>query len=160
MIKQTIALALLGVCLGLGVGAAADDGGAILGVWATERTENGNAHVEISKNGGKYRGQIIWLEQPNYPQDDDGGMGGQPKVDRANPDEKLRSRPIIGLRLIDGSEYAGDKKWKNGTIYDPETGKTYKCKMRLTDEGVLKVRGYIGFSLLGRTTEWTRPTSK
>ena len=84
------------------------------------------------------------------------GMGGKPKVDRQNPKEELRSRPIVGLRVVEGFEYSGGGEWKHGRIYDPESGKTYKCKMRLTDEGVLKVRGFIGFSLLGRTTEWTR----
>ena len=50
----------------------------------------------------------------------------------------------------------GGNTWAKGTIYDPEDGKTYKCKMTLTDPKTLGVRGYIGISLIGRTTVWTR----
>jgi hypothetical protein len=49
------------------------------------------------------------------------------------------------------------KKWVDGRIYDPDNGKTYKCKMTLKEGGILHVRGYIGISALGRTTIWTRP---
>lgn len=136
---------------------AADDGGVVLGLWATEPgTENGQAHVEIVEEGGVYNGSIVWLEQPVYPPDDDGGMAGQEKVDRENPDATLRTRPILGLQMMEGFEYAGDGEWKSGRIYDPENGKTYKCKMRLIDDETLKVRGFIGVSMLGRTSVWTR----
>ncbi len=90
------------------------------------------------------------------PPDDDGGMPGKEKVDRENPDPALRSRPVIGLRIFEGFTYDGDGRWKNGTIYDPASGKTYSCKIRLQDDGSLKVRGFIGISLLGRTEIWTR----
>lgn len=84
-------------------------------------------------------------------------MAGRPRVDRENPDPALRRRPILGLRLLEGLEHDGDGEWSGGTVYDPETGKTYKSKARLGEGGdVLHLRGYIGFSLLGRTTEWTR----
>jgi uncharacterized protein (DUF2147 family) len=46
--------------------------------------------------------------------------------------------------------------WKGGTIYDPDNGKLYKCKMTLTEPKRLEVRGYIGFSFIGRTVVWTR----
>ena len=52
--------------------------------------------------------------------------------------------------------YDGDGLWKKGTIYDPDNGKTYKCKLRLVSDDVLNVRGYIGVSLIGRTSQWTR----
>lgn len=137
---------------------AADQGAdAILGVWATEKDENGQAHVKISKSDdGIYNGEIIWLEKPTYPPDDPQGMGGQKRVDRNNPDAARHEDPILGLAMLRGFRYDGDNLWTGGTIYDPNNGKTYKSKMRLGDDGVLHVRGYIGFSLLGRTTEWTR----
>lgn len=138
----------------------ADDGDAILGIWKTEEDENGYSHVEIYKNDGKYHGKIVWMLKPTYPEDDEEGMAGHKKIDRNNPDEELRDRPIIGLDIVKDFEYAGDNKWHKGTIYDPANGKTYKCKMELTEEGVLNVRGYIGISLIGRTTEWTRPQKK
>lgn len=130
--------------------AGADD---ILGVWATE---GGKSRVEITRSGDTYSGHIIYLKEPHYPADDPKGMAGQTKVDRENPDAGLRSRPILGLRLMHGFHYAGDGYWTDGRIYDPESGKTYKCKMWFTKDGALKVRGYIGFALFGRTTVWTR----
>jgi uncharacterized protein (DUF2147 family) len=140
------------------VGAA--DGDQIVGLWATAPDEvDGNAHVEIYKNNGTYAGKIVWLEKPVYNEDDEEGMAGQDKVDRENPDEALRDRPILGLQIMSDFEYDGKNKWKKGTIYAPDDGKTYKCKMSLSGD-VLKVRGYIGISMLGRTEEWTRVPAK
>lgn len=134
--------------------AADPEGDRILGRWATERNE---AHVEIVREGGRYHGTIVWLKEPVYPTGDPGGMAGLPKVDRENPDPEQRMRPIIGLRLMQGFRYEGGE-WVDGTIYDPENGKTYRCYLRLAEGDRLKVRGYVGFSLLGRTTVWTRVT--
>ena len=134
----------------------AGDGDAIVGVWATAPdTEDGQAHVKITEKDGRFFGEIIWLEIPIYPEDDEQGMAGQAKVDRENPDAGMRTRPIIGLEIMHDFEYAGGGKWKGGTIYAPDDGKTYKCKLSLEDDGTLKVRGYIGVSLLGRTEVWT-----
>ena len=139
------------------VPALAGDGDAILGLWATDpEGSGGQAHIEITKVDGKYAGEIVWLEEPLYLEDDTDGEYGEPKVDTNNPDPALQSRPIMGLQLMHGFIYDGKGTWKKGTIYDPDNGKTYKCKLRLGDGGELRVRGYIGFSLIGRTSEWTR----
>ncbi|MCG8434373.1 MAG: DUF2147 domain-containing protein [Gammaproteobacteria bacterium] len=124
----------------------------ITGIWATAKAE---AHVEVSKNEKGYYGTIIWLNEPFFPEDDEEGMAGQAKVDRENPDPDLRMRPIIGTEIMSGFQYVGGNLWRDGTIYDPNNGKTYKCKIWLTDKGTLKVRGYIGVSLFGRTEVWT-----
>ena len=131
----------------------ADDGDAVLGQWLTT---DGKARVEIVKHDGVYDGNIIWLKQPTYTAQDKEGVPGQPKVDLKNPDKALRNRPIIGLPLISGFKYAGDNAWSDGHIYDPESGKLYSCKMTLMMDGRLKVRGYLGISLFGRTEIWTR----
>jgi uncharacterized protein (DUF2147 family) len=137
--------------------ALAGDGDTILGVWATDpEGEGGQAHIEITKTGGKYAGTIVWLEEPLYLDDEEDEDYGNPKVDKNNPDPALQSRPIIGLELMKGFVFDGKETWKKGTIYDPDNGKTYKCKLKIGDEGQLKVRGYIGFSMIGRTSEWTR----
>ena len=78
------------------------------------------------------------------------------KFDTNNPDEAKRGQPIIGLNLVNGFVYKGKGKWADGTIYDPDNGKTYSCKMTLKDANTLKVRGFIGVSLIGRTQVWTR----
>jgi len=136
--------------------AGASEADAIVGIWWTEERD---ARVEIFKINNTYSGKLVWFEELLYPEDDEEGMAGKPKVDRRNPDESLRSRPLLGLVFVYGFEYDKDSKWKNGRIYDPKKGKTYKCKMELEGD-VLKVRGYVGFSMLGRTTEWTRYKEK
>lgn len=121
----------------------ADD---VVGVWLTAEEES---HIEIfKKSDGKYYGKIVWLKEPN---EEDGSA----KLDDDNPDESLRSRPIMGMELLTGFEFDDDDMWEDGKIYDPKEGKTYSCQMEF-DGNVLEVRGYIGFSLIGRTTRWTR----
>jgi len=139
---------------------SAGDGDAILGVWATDpEGEGGQANIEIVAVDGKYSGKIVWLEEPLYTAEDEDGEEGEPKVDKNNPDPAMQSRPIMGLELMTGFQYDGKGTWKKGTIYDPDNGKTYKCKVRLGDNGELLVRGYIGISLIGRTSQWTRVES-
>ena len=120
----------------------------ILGVWLNEDKD---AHVDIYKEGDVYFGKIIWLEEPNEE-------NGEPKLDDENEDESLRTRPVMGLLLLRDFVFDEDE-WEDGRVYDPKNGKDYKCYMEFPDEDdkdKLKVRGYIGFSLLGRTTYWTR----
>jgi uncharacterized protein (DUF2147 family) len=136
---------------------AAGDGDAILGTWATDpEGEGGQAHIEIFFDGDTYAGKIVWLDEPLYSAGDEDGEEGEPKVDTNNPDPAQRSRPIMGLKLMEGFEFDGKATWKKGTIYDPDNGKNYKCKLRLDGEDVLNVRGYIGISMIGRTSRWTR----
>ncbi|MCX2741810.1 DUF2147 domain-containing protein [Pontibacter anaerobius] len=116
-----------------------------LGVWTNEE---GKAQFEIYKCGDKLCGKIVSLKEPL--------RNGKPKMDDNNPEKKLRSRPLIGMRFMDGFEYDGDNKWDDGTIYDPESGKTYSCYMKMTGNNKMEVKGYIGISLIGRTQYWTR----
>lgn len=125
--------------------AYAQSSDAILGEWVTEGDKS---FVEIYKCDELYCGRIVWLKNPK-----DGE--GKEKVDRKNPDETLRNRTLLGLPILWGFRYRGEGEWENGKIYDPQNGKTYSCKMQLDGE-TLKVRGFIGFSLLGRTAVWTR----
>jgi uncharacterized protein (DUF2147 family) len=121
----------------------------VLGIWFNEEKD---AKVEIYKENGKYFGKVIWLNEPNEP------ATGLPKLDDENNDESLRSRPIMGLLLVKDFIYDGDGVWEDGEIYDPKNGSTYSCYMKLETINELKVRGYIGISLIGRTTYWTRTT--
>ena len=140
------------------VAAASDDGDAILGLWATDpEGGGGEAHVDIYKENGKYHGKIVWLAVPNVQPGDPHGTPGEPKTDVNNPDPDLQDKPVIGLHIVEGFVYKGKGQWHKGTIYDPDNGKTYKCKIKFGEnEKVLKVRGFIGVSLIGRTTYWTR----
>lgn len=148
-----------GVLLSLAVAfqVAAGDGDAILGVWETDpNDDSGQARIEFYVEDGLYHGKIVWLEEPLYPPDEKKGTPGQPKIDLNNPNPELRDQPIMGLVLAKDFEYAGNNKWVGGTIYDPDNGKTYRCKAKLADDDTLKVRGFVGISLIGRTTQWTR----
>jgi uncharacterized protein (DUF2147 family) len=78
------------------------------------------------------------------------------RKDDLNPDLALRERPLLGLTIMTGFKAVGDSRWKGGSVYDPNSGKTYKCKLKLIDANTLEVRGYIGVSWLGRTETWTR----
>jgi len=122
----------------------------ILGTWLNE---SGKAKVKIVKRGTKFYGKIIWLRDPN-------DESGKQKLDKENPKKELKTKPIVGLEILKGFKYVGDKKWEGGTIYDPENGKTYDCNIAMKDNNTLKIRGYVGISLLGRTTVWSRVKKK
>ncbi len=125
----------------------------IVGLWITPRNE---CKIEIFKSGIKYCGRIAWLKEPLYRADDDGGMADRPVVDRENPNPNLRSRTLIGLRLMEGFTYTGKNVWEKGTIYNPDNGKIYKCRMILSAPDRLEVKGFIGIPLLGATSVWIR----
>jgi len=134
--------------------ALAQEPDAILGVWATEDNES---KIEIFKCGDAYCAKIIEIEEQVYPEDDPHGMAGQVKVDRLNPDETKRNDPIVGLQIMSTLKFKKKKNsWVGGKIYNPEDGKTYRCKLSLQDSKILKLRGYLGISLLGQTATWTR----
>jgi uncharacterized protein (DUF2147 family) len=126
---------------------------AVLGKWWNEEKD---AHIEIYSCEGRICGKIIWLKEPNYPADDAKGMAGKSKVDRENSDTAKRELPILGMNLVWGFTHAGENVWEGGSIYNPREGKTYKCKMTLENQDTLKVRGFIGISLIGKTNIWTR----
>ncbi|MEN2282045.1 DUF2147 domain-containing protein [Algoriphagus sp. SE2] len=116
----------------------------ILGTWLnTEKT----AQIEIMNAGDQYLGKIIWLDNPN--------KDGTPVLDKANENEELRNRPVMGLTILEGLKY-DDGIWKGGKIYDPNSGKTYSCELKLKGQEKLEVKGYLGFSWIGKTVEWTK----
>ncbi len=130
----------------------------LLGEWYTEDNES---KVVVEKKNGKYSGKIVWLSEPAYePGDKEAGVL---KHDRNNRKKSLRDRPIIGITMLSGFTYDAKKDvWSGGKIYDPENGKEYKCVVRVSSRASdgsaqsLDLRGFIGISLLGRTTVWNR----
>jgi len=106
--------------------------------------------VKIYKCQDLYCGKIVWLRDPYY---EDGTV----KIDKKNSDESLQSRAVLGINILEGFVYNGELEWEDGEIYDPDNGKTYSCVINLnTEENILEVRGYIGFSWIGRTEEWIK----
>ena len=132
------------VLLALFAASEADDVPAIEGTWLSG---DGDGWIEITVDGGGLSGAV--KGSPNA--DDE-----RADRDEKNPDPSLRDRPLTGLELFTGFAYDGDGRWSGGTIYDPNSGKTYRCIITLVDDDTLKVRGYIGVPMLGRTETWTR----
>ena len=119
----------------------------ILGIWLSGSKK---AKVKIYKCQDLYCGKIVWLRDPYY---EDGTV----KIDKKNSDESLQSRAVLGINILEGFVYNGELEWEDGEIYDPDNGKTYSCVINLnTEENILEVRGYIGFSWIGRTEEWIK----
>ncbi len=118
----------------------------IIGKWKTidDVTKLPKSVVEISQNNdGSYNGKIIKLFRA--PTEDQ-----NPKCDIC--EGALKGQPLIGMQVITGLKKDGEE-FNGGTIFDPKNNKTYKCKLKL-DGSSLIVRGYIGFSLLGRSQTW------
>ncbi|MDP1728421.1 MAG: DUF2147 domain-containing protein [Bacteroidota bacterium] len=135
------------MCMFLGFMCLAQKSDDILGTWLNA---SGEGKIKIFKSGEYYYGNLIWLKNPLNDK-------GQPKVDDKNPDASKRSRKIQGLLILTGFTYdTKSKHWDNGQIYDPKSGKLYSCKMSISSEGKLNIRGFIGISLIGRTESWTR----
>jgi uncharacterized protein (DUF2147 family) len=135
---------------------------AVVGIWETAREDDGQwSRVEIYPcRDQKYCGKIVWLSEPHVPKDDGSEWAGGAKLDINNPDESLRDRPIVGLELMHSFRF-DDGQWKDGRIYDPKSGKTYRAEMKLAEDGeTLALRGFIkiAFAKIGRTTNWTRFT--
>jgi len=117
----------------------------IIGEWETFDDTTGDklSVVEIYKTNNKYFGKITQLYED--PSD---------SVCEKCEDEN-KNKPIIGLVVLNNLE-EDDDEYNNGTILDPNNGETYKCYIELINKNKLKLRGYIGFSILGRTQYWQR----
>jgi uncharacterized protein (DUF2147 family) len=124
----------------------ADD---ILGTWLNQEA---TGKITLYKENGKYFGKLVWLREPIDTET------GKPKTDKENPDEKLKLLPVVGMVNMKNFTFDGKEEWSGGTIYDPKNGKTYKCYIQFEGPAKLKVRGYVGVSLLGRNTYWTKTT--
>jgi uncharacterized protein (DUF2147 family) len=120
----------------------ADD---IIGIWLSE---NKNGKVEIYKAGNKYYGKLIW-GKTMYEAD-----GTTSKKDVKNSDVSLRTRKLKDLIILTDFVFE-DNVWTDGKIYDPQAGKLYSCTMKLK-ANTLNIRGYVGISLFGRSSAWTR----
>ncbi len=115
---------------------------ALLGIWFNEEKD---AKIKVYKENGKFYGKIVWHKT---------GDGISP-YDEHNPDPELQKRKKVGLVILTDFEFHNGQ-WEDGEIYDPKKGKTYSCVIKLEKDGSLNVRGFIGFSLIGRTTYWTK----
>ena len=136
--KKLIISAILVLCTVMAF-AQTNDADRILGTYLSE---NKSGKVEVTKQNGKYIGTLVWTVVEGAK-------------DEKNPDASLRKRTLKGVVILKDMTY-DNGIWKNGTIYDPESGNTYKATIKLKSDGNLTLRGYIGVPALGRNSVWTR----
>ena len=118
----------------------------ILGVWLEEKKES---KIEVYKKDNSFFGKIIWLKEPLDEQ-------GNIKLDKKNPNNSMRENPINGLVIMKDLKYKKKGEWSDGEIYDARSGKTYSLEVYMKNVNKLDLRGYIGYTLFGKTTTWTR----
>jgi uncharacterized protein (DUF2147 family) len=130
--------------LGMVIGAKAQN---IVGKWKTidDETHKPKSIVQIYKGGdGKYYGKIDKLFR-------DPGEDPDPICDKCHGSK--HNKKIRGMIIITGLEKKDRNLWDDGKILDPHNGKVYDCKMWI-ENGKLQVRGYLGWSLIGRSQTW------
>ena len=125
--------------------------GDIRGLWVDNRdSDKHKVAVWIEDcEAGVLCGRIYWLKKPT--------SGGAAKRDQNNPDAALRDRPLCGLRIMTGFRPGEAPTWYRGYIYNPNDGRTFNSTIHVEEDGSLKVRGFVGVSLFGKTVEWVRP---
>lgn len=118
----------------------------VIGKWKTIDDATGEAKsiVEVFSKSGKIYAKVVDILDPATKNNLCKQCSGEDK-----------NKPIIGLTIIKGLSKDGSE-YNSGEILDPKNGKLYKCALTLESKDKLKVRGYIGFSLLGRTQYWHR----
>lgn len=129
--------------------AAAADPLSPVGIWTTvdDSTGKPKSLIRIAERNGELYGSIVKLIDPP-------GGNANPVCDKCSG--SLQNKPVVGMTIMRGLRRDGDE-WNGGTILDPESGNTYKVYLEVLEGGKkLKVRGYVGISLLGRTQYWRR----
>jgi uncharacterized protein (DUF2147 family) len=119
------------------------------GNWLTQKHDG---IIEIFRcDGETLCGKLAWFRiKPDDP--------NPQALDLNNPDPTRRNRSLCGLVFMTGFKPSGPDSWEDGTVYDPDGGKTYHATMKLRGDGTLDLHGYIGISLIGRSEIWTRDT--
>ena len=125
----------------------ADARESVIGRWAGDRSI-----LEISEHAGQLSARVIALDDPVYSEGEEFGPVGAARRDDLNPDATMRQQPILGIELLSDYRFEGGK-WQ-GRIYDPESGNVYSSNMRVAGNGELKMRGYLGIPMFGRTASF------
>lgn len=122
-----------------------------IGIWKTidDETNKPKSLVEIFEKDGKLHGKVIKLFRG--PDEDP-----DPVCDKCDEDDPRYNKKVIGMEILKGLEKDSDTEWEDGKILDPKNGSVYSCYIELVEPNKLKLRGFIGVSLLGRTQYWHR----
>jgi len=148
MRTKLLALFLLALPLGAFAQGASTQNTPV-GHWTTidDKTDKPKSVVEIYEaKDGSLAGRVVEVLQSD--------RGPNPLCDKCSGDRK--GKPVKGMVILWGIRKEGDS-WEGGKILDPASGKIYSVKVTPADSGKkLEVRGFMGFSLLGRTQTWNR----
>ena len=120
-----------------------------LGVWKTidEKTNQPSSLIRLEEKNGELIGTVLEL----IP------TPGEPLITHCRLCKgERKDKPIVGMVIMNGLKKEKLGYWFGGEILDPEEGDIYKVKIATDDGKTLKVRGYIGISLIGRTQVWVR----
>ena len=119
-----------------------------LGTWKVieDKSNEPACILELYEEDGKINGKLLKILKSDTKQKN-------PMCVNCTDDRK--DKPVIGMEVVRGLSKKG-KYWSGGRLLDPHTGKTYKCYIEMIDKDKIKVRGYIGISLIGRTQYWYR----
>ncbi len=118
----------------------------VSGYWLTE---NKKAIIRINPCDDSVCGTMVWMANPH-------DEAGARKLDVNNDDPVLKGRTICGLPMVGGMSLRRSGVWADGWIYNPRDGATYSAELSSVSDDALKVRGYLGLPLLGRSQIWTR----
>ena len=144
------------LALSLAASAASAQQGTVNGTWLSE---SGVAQIRIGPcpdaAAGALCGFVANLINPKGP--DGAAVAPEAATDYRNENPSLRSRKVIGMPLIWGFKKSAEPNtFEDGKIYNGEDGKTYSANISLQADGKLRLRGYVGTPMFGKTQFWTR----
>ncbi|TYP96721.1 uncharacterized protein DUF2147 [Tenacibaculum adriaticum] len=118
----------------------------IFGKWENRDEETGKVDsvIEVYEKSGKAFAKIVEITNPERK---------DAVCDKCEGDKK--NKPILGMDILSGLQKDGSE-WSGGEILDPKKGKIYDCFIELKGKNKLKVRGFLGVALFGRTVYWHR----
>jgi len=120
----------------------------ITGKWMSD---NNDVAVEVFRENDSFAARLIWFDCSK--------PGDQKMIehfDTENPDPKLRNRPWLGMVTVKDLQFDGKNQWVGGTIYDPNSGRTYRASIRMSAPNRLIVRGYWGIELFGESLNFKK----
>lgn len=153
--KKTLMMLIIGLFATMGVAAQSslnNAGDNIVGIYIGSQNGDKFKAKIVKLTNGTYRGQVIWMQNPN-------DANGKKRLDKKNPEEKLRNTPCDQIVLFSGLEYnAKKKRWDGTKIYDPQRGMRANLTVEFEADGRLKLRGSI--LGIGETVYWTKVNEK
>lgn len=139
--KRLLIATLTGLTLAASPARAVD----VTGVWMSQ---DGDTKIQISNCGEALCGKVVWLKEPIDPKT------GKPRTDKFNPDTSKRSRPMLGLQVVNGLRPAGPDEW-TGPIYHADEGLTIQVKLKVESPKLAMMRGCV-LKIVCKTERWTR----